>query len=97
MVIRRTTPDDGAALLRLASIDSARPLGPDALVAVVDGELRAAVSLRDGRAIADPFRPTAELVELLRVRAAQLEAPARARPRSRLGRLLPARGAAADV
>jgi hypothetical protein len=96
MIIRRTTPDDAIALMRLASLDSQRPLGPDALVAVVDGQIHAAVSLGDGRAIADPFRHTAELVDLLRMRAEQLEVPS-LEPRSRLARLLPARGATADA
>ena len=32
----------------------------------------AALSLRDGRVIADPFIPTAELVELMRLRARQI-------------------------
>ena len=34
--------------------------------------LDAALSLEDGRAVADPFRPTAGLVEVLRARAARL-------------------------
>ena len=97
MIIRRTTPDDGAVLLRLAALDSQRPLGPDALVAVVDGDVRAAVSLDDGRVVADPFRPTAELVELLVMRAAQLaDAPA-VRRRRLSGRMLHRRGATADA
>jgi hypothetical protein len=41
-------------------------------VAEVDGRLRAAVSIEGGCAIADPFHRGSELVELLRVRAAQL-------------------------
>jgi hypothetical protein len=32
----------------------------------VDGELRAALSLADGRAVADPFTRSGEVVELLR-------------------------------
>ena len=32
----------------------------------------AALSLRDGRVVADPFTPTAELVELMRLRARQI-------------------------
>ena len=39
------------------------------LVGEIDGELRAALSLTDGSAIADPFFPTADIVELLRVHA----------------------------
>jgi hypothetical protein len=84
MIIRRTTPDDTAVLRRLAALDDAAALRGDALVAEVDGEIAAAISLSDGRAIADPFRHTAELVELLRMRAAQLTEPVEA-PRRRGG------------
>jgi hypothetical protein len=96
MMIRRTTPDDATALMRLASLDSQSPLGPDALVAVVDGEIRAAVGLADGRAIANPFQHTAELVQLLKMRAEQMETPAPPR-RSWRARLLPQGRATADA
>jgi hypothetical protein len=70
ITIRPEYPDDELALIRLAALDSAdaaprRPL----LLAEVDGELRAAVSVSDGSAIADPFHPTAAIVELLRQHA----------------------------
>ncbi len=42
------------------------------LVAEVAGELWAAVSVQDARAIADPFRPSGALVALLTARARQL-------------------------
>ena len=46
------------------------------LIAEVDGRLEAALALNDGRAIADPFRPSAVHAELLALRARQLgEAP----------------------
>jgi hypothetical protein len=32
----------------------------------------AALSLSDGRVVADPFTPTAELIELMRLRARQI-------------------------
>ena len=73
LVIRHAVPADAAALRRLALLDDARPLRGDQLVALVDGELRAAVALAGGRTIADPFARTAELVDLLRMRATQLE------------------------
>lgn len=74
IVIRWAAARDGGALARLAALDcTARPAGP-LLVAEVDGEIRAALVLGGG-AIADPFHRTAELVELLRLRARQLEAP----------------------
>jgi hypothetical protein len=67
--IRLARPDDEATLLRLAALDSASAPHGDVLVARVDGEILAAVALESGRAIADPFRHTADLVELLRTRA----------------------------
>ena len=45
------------------------------LIAEVAGELRAAVPLYGGRAIADPFHPTAELVALLAERTRQIAPP----------------------
>ncbi|HET6505699.1 MAG TPA: hypothetical protein VFG42_02810 [Baekduia sp.] len=72
LVIRPAYPDDHAPLERLARLDSQRPLagrGP-VLVAERDGRILAALSVADGRAIADPFAPTADLVALLRLRAA---------------------------
>jgi hypothetical protein len=72
VTIRRAFPDDGDALVRLAALDSSPPIAGEALVAEVGDKLWAAVSLTDGRRIADPFRPTAELVGLLEFRLAQL-------------------------
>lgn len=72
LTIRPATADDTAALRRLAALDSASPPTGDALVAEVDGELWAALDLDDGRAIADPFRTSGDLVVLLRFRAARL-------------------------
>lgn len=74
VTIRHAFPDDGLAVLRLAVLDSSEPPSQPLLVAEVDGELRAALSLRDGGVIADPFRRTDALVDLLRARAAQLTA-----------------------
>ena len=72
VTIRHAFPDDGLALLRLASLDSREPPAQPVLVAEVDGELRAALSLRDGGAIADPFHRTQSLIDLLEARATQL-------------------------
>ncbi|MBX5469515.1 MAG: hypothetical protein IRZ21_06415 [Thermoleophilaceae bacterium] len=70
-------------LVRLAALDSQPPLLGPVLVAEAGGAARAAVSLDDDRAIADPFHASAPLVELLRLHAASLRpAP---RPRRRLG------------
>ncbi len=72
VVIRWAAQADRGALADLATLDSAAPLSGEALVAIVDGELWAAVSVEDGRAVADPFRPSAPAAELLRVRASHL-------------------------
>ncbi len=86
LVLRRSVSQDAAALARLAQLDGA-PRPVDAvLVAELDGEIVAAVPFDGGRAIADPFRPTAELVELLRTRTRLLAAAA---PTRRLPRLRP--------
>lgn len=73
MTIRPADAADEVELWRLAALDSS-PLPPaPLLVAEVQGELRAAVSATDLSAIADPFRRTAELVDLLRHTATTIE------------------------
>lgn len=72
VVIRSAREADAAALQRLAELDSATTPAAPVLVAESRGELRAAVSLRDGAAIADPFVPSAEMVALLRLRERRL-------------------------
>jgi hypothetical protein len=69
LTIRRASAADTTALARLAALDSAAPPTGDLLLAEVDDELWAAVQLDTGTAIADPFRPSADLVELLRLHA----------------------------
>jgi hypothetical protein len=75
--------DDAPDLLRLAQLDSARPLSEPILAGEVAGRMVAALSLADGRAIADPFVPSAGVVELLRARARQLTDTGRRRWRGR--------------
>jgi len=70
LVIRPAYPDDASTLARLAALDSRRPLAGSAIVAERGGRVLAALSLEDDRAIADPFAPTADLVVLLRLHAA---------------------------
>jgi hypothetical protein len=73
-VIRQATVDDESAVRRLAELDG-RPalLGP-VLVGEIDGTLAAALSLADGQIAADPFRPTATLRQVLRMRFRSLRA-----------------------
>jgi hypothetical protein len=64
-IVRPADEADGAALERLSQLEGRRlPAGPT-LVAERGGEVLAAVAITGGKPIADPFRPTAELVELL--------------------------------
>jgi hypothetical protein len=98
ITIRMAVPADAEALGRLAQLDSAPPPAPvPMLVAEAGGELRAALPLHGGAAIADPFRRTAELVAILAERTRQLAPPPNraARrwrlPRARVRRPLPAR------
>ena len=71
ITLRLADQDDDGALRRLAERDSAAlPPGPH-LVAFRDDELEAAISLRTGEIVADPFRRTADLCELLRCAASR--------------------------
>ena len=81
VLIRAARGSDGAALEGLARLDSQRPLEGDVLVAEQDDVLVAAIT--GDRVIADPFRPTADLVALLRLHTAGRE-PRVARIRSRI-------------
>jgi hypothetical protein len=69
VTIRRAYPDDEPALRRLAALDSAEPLSGEVLLAEVDAEPVAALAMESGAVIADPFRRTASIVDLLRFRA----------------------------
>ncbi|MEA2431370.1 MAG: hypothetical protein QOF65_827 [Thermoleophilaceae bacterium] len=69
--IRLASEADNPTLIRLAALDSAPAPHGSVLVADVDGEIVAARSLAQPRSIADPFRPTADIRELLELRARQ--------------------------
>ena len=69
ITITHASEDNRRELWRLAALDDrSAPNGP-ALLAYVGGELRAAVGIVDGRAVADPFHRTAEIVEILQFQA----------------------------
>ena len=71
ITIRRSRTDDVKAIDRLAQLDSRSAPQGDALLAFIDDELRAAVPLNGGEAVADPFHRTAEVVDLLKLRVGQ--------------------------
>lgn len=84
--LRHARRDDADIVQRLAVLDEARPLDGRVLLATANGLTVAALSLDDGRVVADPFVATAEAAALLRLRAAQL---AQGRRRFRLRWRLP--------
>jgi hypothetical protein len=80
VVLRLANEDDIAGLERLAALDSC-PLPPAPyLVAERDRGMEAAISLATGELVADPFRRTAELCELLRCHAGGVRVAARGLP-----------------
>jgi hypothetical protein len=72
VVIRAARGSDGPALRRLAALDSREVPAGDVLLAETDDEIVAAVSVETGARIADPFRRTADVVDLLEFRARRL-------------------------
>ena len=80
LALRVVHADEDPELRRLADLDDSPPLEGQVLLALVDGEAVAAVSLGDGRVVANPFRRTADTVSMLSFRASQL---GRRRPRWR--------------
>lgn len=93
VTLRCARPDEADALAFLAALDSSSVPRSPVLVADLDGRLLAAISLVDGAVVADPFEPTAALVELLRARERQLRIsswPRRRRVRAWVRRRVPA-------
>jgi hypothetical protein len=93
VVLRRARADDEPGLLRLAALDSARPLAGPVFVAEQNGTIVAALCLSTGRAVANPFVPTLRLVDLLRRHAdGRAASPSAPRGRRLLPRLAPRAG-----
>jgi hypothetical protein len=96
VVIRRARGDEAGALAALAELDSSRAPRGEVIVAEVQGELWAAVSVDDGHAVATPFRPSGELTFGLIERARELRRAGRhttRRPRGGWPRLTRAEAA----
>jgi hypothetical protein len=88
LTIRTADLADAGALARLAALDSSPAPTGATLIAEVGEEVWAAVEIGSGAAVADPFRPSADVVELLRHRALGVRGHATGERRS-LARLLP--------
>jgi hypothetical protein len=73
-VMRHARPEEAPLVVRLARLDSARPLRGEVILALVHDRPVAAVSLLDGRLVADPFTYTQEATDLLRAYADGLRA-----------------------
>jgi hypothetical protein len=84
IALRTATERDAAILDKLSALDSAPPLHVPAVVALLDGRPVAAASLADASVVADPFAPTAEVVELLQAHVAASASMAAGRRRRRL-------------
>jgi len=74
VVVRGATAADDATIMMLAALDSTVAPAGEMLIAEVDGEPQAAIEVATGTVIADPFRPTVHLAELLGVSAQRLRA-----------------------
>jgi hypothetical protein len=73
--IRLAGPEDARTLARLAALDNRKLPRGAVLLAEIDGVPAAAIGLRDGRLVANPFQLTAEVAALLRTRRDQLNQP----------------------
>ena len=73
VVLRMAEAEDALALQRLAWLDSAAAPRGAVLLAEVDGELVAALTLAGRLRIGDPFRHTRAILDLLELRADQLD------------------------
>jgi hypothetical protein len=72
LTVRAATQRDSEAVRLLAALEGVTMPRGEMLVAQVGEDVVAALPLDGGRPLADPFRPSAQHVELLRLRARQL-------------------------
>jgi hypothetical protein len=72
LTVRAATQRDSEAVRLLAALEGVSMPRGRVLVAQVGDDVVAALPLEGGGPLADPFRPSAHLVELLQLRARQL-------------------------
>jgi hypothetical protein len=75
IVIRSPNQGERRSIEQLALLDDRRLPDGDLLVAEVDGELWAAVVIDTGDGVADPFRPSGDVMDALRAAAMRLRVP----------------------
>lgn len=85
--VRRFTERDIDGIRRLSALDDKPVPTGGVLVAELAGELVAALPLDGGEALADPFKPTADIVAMLQLRARQLNKIRPIRRKSLAGRV----------
>jgi len=76
VAIRLAERDEAAVVRRLAALDDSPALEGPVLLALMDGDAVAALSLLDRRVVANPFLPTRDVIQLLRLRADHIAGPA---------------------
>ena len=81
ITLRYSKDGDRERIAELAELDGRPAPTGEVLLAEAEGRLVAAVGMTDGAAVADPFRPTADVVELMQMRVEQ-DREALARPRT---------------
>jgi hypothetical protein len=79
VVLKMAGAEDGQSVRTLAELDEAAAPTGEVLLAFIDGEAVAALSLDDGQVVSNPFVATSGAIALLRLRARHLAGPARRR------------------
>ncbi len=72
VLIRPAAANDEPEIARLSALDERELPAGERLIAELGGRIVAALDVRSGCAVADPFVPTSGIVELLGLRAAQV-------------------------
>ena len=73
LLIRPASPADEPAIARLSALDEHVLPHGERLIGELGGRIVAALDVRSGDVVADPFVPTRGIVELLGLRAAQVQ------------------------
>jgi len=72
LLIRPAAADDEPAIARLSALDEHELPRGERLIGELGGRIVAALDVRSGNAVADPFVSTTGILELLGLRAAQV-------------------------